>query len=217
MVVGRESAECDKTPLPVNGGEICAVEDFTYLGSTIAASGRMDVEVERRVALTSRAFGALRRAVFLDKNLRLVTKRKIYPACILSVLMYGSECWIPLKKHVRKLNSFHHRCIRNILGCEWYEEACRSRPGWRAMCRRGVERRAEAEDTSGPREESAREVKCDICMRSFRRESDKKRHKCSSEKEKPVWEQRGAVECGACRRWFYSRGGPAVHTCRPEP
>ena len=115
MVARKEAAGYDKTPLALNGGKICAVKDFTYLGSTITP-GRMDVEVEWKVPLVSRAFGALRRVVLLDKNLKLVTKRKIYLACILSVLMYGSMCWIPLKKHVRKLNSFHYRCIRNILG-----------------------------------------------------------------------------------------------------
>ena len=46
----------------------------------------------------------------------LGTKRKLYNACVLSVLLYGAECWIPLRKHVRKLNTFHHRCIRIILG-----------------------------------------------------------------------------------------------------
>ncbi len=50
------------------------------------------------------------------KNLTLTTKKKIYQACILSVLLYGSECWIPLNKHISKLNSFHHRCTRTILG-----------------------------------------------------------------------------------------------------
>ena len=76
----------------------------------------MDVDVERRISQASRAFGALRKAVFQDKNLSLVTKRKVYQACVLSVLLYGSECWIPLRKHINKLNSFHHRCLRAVLG-----------------------------------------------------------------------------------------------------
>ena len=29
-------------------------------------------------------------------------------ACVLC----GAECWIPLKKHIRKLNTFYHRCLR---------------------------------------------------------------------------------------------------------
>ena len=59
---------------------------------------------------------ALRKSVFLDRSLSLATKRRLYDACVLSVLLYGAECWIPLKKSARKLNSFHHRCIRTILG-----------------------------------------------------------------------------------------------------
>ena len=113
MAAGRLVYESDQEPIALVGGDVVAVDDFPYLCSVIAGSGRMDVDVDRRVA---QAFGALRKAVFLDKNLSLGTKRKLYNACVLSVLLYGAECWIPLRKHVRKLNTFHHRCIRIILG-----------------------------------------------------------------------------------------------------
>ena len=76
----------------------------------------MDADVIRRVAQASKAFGALRKAVFLDKDLKLSTKKRVYNACVLSVLLYGAECWIPLKRHEKRLNTFHHRCIRTILG-----------------------------------------------------------------------------------------------------
>ena len=56
---------------------------------------------------------------------------------------------------------------------------------------------------------------CEVCSRTFRRESDKKRHKCLAERQKPVSEQRGSVQCLQCKKWFRSRGGLAVHTCRP--
>ena len=45
-------------------------------------------------AQASRAFGALRKAVYLDKHLKLTTKRKIHNACVLSGLLYGAECWV---------------------------------------------------------------------------------------------------------------------------
>ena len=54
--------------------------------------------------------------VFLDKHLKLTTKRKIYNACVLSVLLYGAECWVLLRKQEKKLNTFHHRLSRSILG-----------------------------------------------------------------------------------------------------
>ena len=40
----------------------------------------------------------------------------VYQACLLSVLLCGGERWIPLKKHQKRMNTFHHRCIRTILG-----------------------------------------------------------------------------------------------------
>ena len=58
--------ESDQEPIALVGGDVVAVDDFPYLGSIIAGSGRMDVDVDRRVAQASKAFGALRKAVFLD-------------------------------------------------------------------------------------------------------------------------------------------------------
>ena len=48
-------------------------------------------------------------------------------------------------------------------------------------------------------------------MRAFKQQGDLKRHKCLSEREKPVKEQQGAAQCAVCQRWFRSAGGLAVH------
>ena len=92
------------------------VRDFTYLGSTIETSGKLDLDVDCRITKASKTFGALRKAVFEDTNLTTLTKRKVYDACVLSTLLYGSESWTPLKKHLQKLNSFHSRCLQSCLG-----------------------------------------------------------------------------------------------------
>ena len=42
--------------------------------------------------------------------------KQVYQACVLSILLYGAECWTPLRKDLKRLDSFHHRCIRSILG-----------------------------------------------------------------------------------------------------
>ena len=76
----------------------------------------MDPDIDRRIANASKAFGALRRAVFKDRHLSLRTKRRVYQTCVLPVLLYGSECWMPLRRHLAQLNTFHHRCIRAVLG-----------------------------------------------------------------------------------------------------
>ena len=116
MVTGRLVEEEDLASIVLEGGEVEAMEEFPYLGSLVDSSGKMDADVNRRVAQASKAFGALRKAVFLDKDLKLATKKRVYNARVLSVFLYGAECWIPLRQHEKRLNTFHHRCIRTILG-----------------------------------------------------------------------------------------------------
>ena len=71
------------------------VTAFPYLGFIVASSGR---EVDKRIAQASRAFGALCKAVFSDRRLYMETMRKVYQACVISILLYGSECWTPLQR-----------------------------------------------------------------------------------------------------------------------
>jgi len=104
MVTGRAVEEGDQETISLEGRNIKAVDEFQYLGSLIATTGRMDSDVSRRLAQALKAFGALRKVVFMDKNLHLPIKKRIYDACVLLVWLYGAECWTPLMKHGRKLN-----------------------------------------------------------------------------------------------------------------
>ena len=116
MVIGNEVTVEEKRPLVVRDSLIEWAEQFPYLGSLISDDGRIGAEVERRITSTSKAFGALRQRAFMNSHLSVDTKRHVYRACVLSVLLYGSECWTPLSGQLRKLNSFHHRCVRSVLG-----------------------------------------------------------------------------------------------------
>ncbi len=181
-----------------------------------------------------------------------------------------------LKMHERKLNTFHHRCIRVILGIsnqrqwseqitmrevrrrwgdddlaadkvkkgklEWFGHVARMpdhrlpksllfgwlpwscprsgpRKRWRDVIRKdlkepiflrlsGIGKQGSPELGGGhcasmgwPTTAEAVaasslgvcEVECVVCSRRFRRESDRKRHKCIEERQKPISEQRGAA------------------------
>ncbi len=225
----------------------------------------------------------------------------MYQACVLSVLLYGPECWTLFCHHNRKLESFYHRCLRTILGisnsqqwehritsqeirqrwgdtasvtqkvaarhlewpghfarmpkhcqpqkclfgwlpqprprvgprkrwrdankadlqeikvpeAQWYKLARTSRQGWRATYTAALEEQRTRRQ-EGIQLSTLTLVVCQECTRTFRREGDKKRHKCTTERLKPVSEQLGAVQCQAWHRWFRSRGGHAVHRCRPD-
>ena len=46
---------------------------------------------------------------------------KVYRACALSTLLYSSEAWSTYAAQEKKLNSFHLRCLRRILGIRWQD------------------------------------------------------------------------------------------------
>ena len=116
MVAGADVCDEDAAPIIVGDASISNVPDFRYLGSLIDNSGRSSRDIEARISAASRAFGALRRPVFLNAHLSIMTKRLVFNACVLSLLLYGAECWVPLQQDVRHLSSFYLACIRSILG-----------------------------------------------------------------------------------------------------
>ena len=54
---------------------------------------------------------------------------------------------------------------------EWYDEATTSRAAWRASCGLGLESYREQMATE-PSIPVVRQVTCEVCSRTFRRESD---------------------------------------------
>ena len=115
MPCGVELSCEDQQPFNINCQTVHVVDSFVYLGSLLSPDSRCGTEVDRRLASAAKAFGALQ-CVFRDKNLSIRTKRLVYSACILSTLLYGSECWPILRSQERRLDSFHHQCLRAILG-----------------------------------------------------------------------------------------------------
>ena len=70
---------------------------------------------------------------------------------------------------------------------KWYEEATTSRAGWKVE---NSNNRTATEHLPV----ATCEVVCEVYFRKFRRESDKKIHKCTIEMEKAVYEQHGATQ-----------------------
>ena len=45
----------------------------------------------------------------------------VYSACVVSTLLYGSESWTTYARQEKRLNTFHLRSIRRILGITWQD------------------------------------------------------------------------------------------------
>lgn len=108
--------------IKVNEQTLQAVENFTYLGSTLSCNANIDAEINSRISKASSAFGRLREKVWERRGISLKTKLKVYRAVVLTTLFYGCETWTAYRKHERQLNHFHLRCLRNLLHIRWQDK-----------------------------------------------------------------------------------------------
>ena len=116
MTVGYGITPAVRAPLSLPAGSIEHVDHFRYLASIVHADGRSTSDIKSRIASASRAFGALRRPIFSDSNLSLGTKRLVFVACVLALLLYCAECWVSLQRDLTALSTFYRRCIRSVMG-----------------------------------------------------------------------------------------------------
>lgn len=64
----------------------------------------------------SNAFNSLRRTIWYRKCISIDAKIRIFRACVLPVLLYGSELWCLTTTAEQHPNAFYMRCLRTIIG-----------------------------------------------------------------------------------------------------
>ena len=80
------------------------------------------MEIVRRIAKTAAVMARLGRRVWINSQLTINTKLKVYQACVLSTLLYGSESWSTYARQENRLENFHLRCLRHILCITWQDK-----------------------------------------------------------------------------------------------
>jgi hypothetical protein len=55
---------------------------------------------------------AVQKAIFGTRRVLLESKKIAYESLVLSLLLYGSECWVVSAENMRLLQRFHRKCIR---------------------------------------------------------------------------------------------------------
>ena len=106
----------DSRDVVVGKRTIEVLHQFTYLGSVLSSDGLACADVRSRIAKSSAVLGALQAPVFDNKTLSLRSKTHVYEAVVLTTLLYGAETWTTKAGHLQKLNTFHHQCVRSIVG-----------------------------------------------------------------------------------------------------
>ena len=95
-----------------SGVYIPVVDKTVYLGSVITRDCSDSLDVDARVKAAGNAFGALRHCLFSSASVSYTAKKFVYTALVLSILLYGAECWSQTEKLYNRLRTFHARCVR---------------------------------------------------------------------------------------------------------
>ncbi|KAK7101726.1 hypothetical protein V1264_020063 [Littorina saxatilis] len=106
------------TPVKAYGADLPQTEQFTYLGSIIRKDGGAEKDIKSRLNKARNVMRTMNNT-WKSAQYSTHTKLKLYRSCVMSTLMYGSECWRMTKSDAAKLSSFHTTCLRKILRIFW--------------------------------------------------------------------------------------------------
>ena len=73
--------------------ELDAVGQFTYLGSTINDNLSLGAQTNTRIGKAASTLARLTARVWTSPKLSIKTEMAVYNACVISILLYGSETW----------------------------------------------------------------------------------------------------------------------------
>ena len=82
----------DRNPITLDGTKLKEADKFTYLGSAVAMNEECLIEIKcrlRKAASVTTKLGTM----WKNKSISQKTKLKLYRSNVLSVLLYGAECW----------------------------------------------------------------------------------------------------------------------------
>ena len=105
---------CKKITKP-DGGDIKTVRDAVYLGGLVSCDGRASTELSRRLGEARVTFKQLDK-VWSRAAIGWKRKYKIYDAVVLSKLLYSLDSLWLLKADRARLDAFHCKSVRRLLG-----------------------------------------------------------------------------------------------------
>ena len=108
----------NNNPIVLDGEDVEDVDTFKYLGAYVDKTGGADHDIRCRIGQASSAFKRFTK-VWNSSSYWRRTKIRLFNSNVVSVLLYGCETWKMNKGDEKRLNVFHHRCLRRILKIRW--------------------------------------------------------------------------------------------------
>ena len=82
----------DPAPIKVEEDPLPYTDQITYLGYTVRHDGGAGSDNSNRIGKARNAFKMLS-PVWKSQQYKTHTKLKLYKSCVVSIVLYGSECW----------------------------------------------------------------------------------------------------------------------------
>ena len=113
MRVARKRDSCE---VSIGDQVIEQVDEMKYLGVMISSDGRMEKEIEARIAMATRLVGGMGDTVVSRRELSKGTKLKVVNATMMPSLLYGCEVWSLTKQQQGRVQATQMRVLRRIEG-----------------------------------------------------------------------------------------------------
>ena len=98
------------------------VSSFSYLGCIISEDGKLDKEIDSRIAKANAVSCQLRNTLFSKKEVSTKTKLSVHRAIFRPIITYGSESWVDTNSIIQKLEVADMRVLRMISGIRRWDQ-----------------------------------------------------------------------------------------------
>ena len=105
-------------PISIGGKELESVAKFIYLRSELEEEGDVETDVNNRQGKAAGVFRWLNN-IWRSSTFNLNTKLKLYMSVVVPTAIYACETWKSTARIQHKLNVFHRRNLRRIIGVTW--------------------------------------------------------------------------------------------------
>ena len=109
------------TQVDVDGTMLDVEANFCYLGDMMCAGGGCKLAITTRCCT---AWGKFKKLlpILTSKHVSLLTRGKVFNACVRSALLHGSETWAPTASDLQRLRRNDRSMIRWICGIKPHDE-----------------------------------------------------------------------------------------------
>ena len=124
MAVSKQASqmpytENDTLAISIGDEIVKQCSEFKYLGAIICGDNNLARELTARIGKATGAFNRLNN-IWNSRSISISVKIRIYKAAVITVLTYGCEVWNTTQAQMKRLESFHQRCLRRILKVRWF-------------------------------------------------------------------------------------------------